>query len=924
MSRPYRSLAAALVLALTLCGVPEVGGDVDPHPIPGRATAAVPAPSVTYVHKISDITDFTGYGEYGYYFPLFGRTSWDDERKTDSGMVFYNPYGFGWEFDIRDGDRTFSPDAGPFGNCCSTKRIGVYTAGGNLGWDRFVLPNGLVGFAGTTVDEAARNNTNQSINRIEIGSGTPSSFCLRILQDSTNRRFDSDGTLTARARAGGRDHAASVPASDHTYDGSTDMYTFRYENLYFGDFIKIKFRGIDKDPGFSGILFDPVEACPDPPVAVMALGPGDGTRQLPEGETTSLPLTPGTASRVAEGDFDGNGTSDYVVSWDEAQPDGSRQSVYMNGHTWVGLHELPGHAYAVGDLDGNGQDDLAVDLGAAHALSVWMNASEWVEISSDRADVIETVDLDGNASQELVASFPGVGNPLKIYWNGASWSDLHPLEARDLDAGRIDDTGVEDLVASFDDGLWVYEDDTSWRPIHPVPPAITDVVDLNGNGQADVVATWPDAACGGEPCGIQVNYDAGGPDDWTQLHARTPNAFAAGDVDGSPQGDLMVSWEGGLPISTYLNDAGWVQNTADAASARSLAVRAFRCGDNLCQAGETSCDCPRDCPVVAGDGCCDGGEVSCTEPACPVVEGDGCCDYGATEVCESPDCICPEVTMGTWEGFRSHVYDHVAPAGRNRVLVFVVHGVRGDGMHVDGVHYGGQPMARVLQQQAHHNRHALVAIFYLGEVGIARAESRGRADFFVDWNGEPAPDRRRYESVFFFDADRGSPIGQYGSSSHTSQSYIQTALGLVEAGHMSFYAATHEDCVAWFPMRDYIPVHQGCGGRSSSVGVAYKDGHEATEWPGAWVTSSDAIVLGAVEIRRYWHGAFEPLEAPQCTDGVDNDEDGLVDFGADPECTDPLDDLERPLCGLGFELALLLPLLMATARRAHRSRPAPR
>jgi hypothetical protein len=97
---------------------------------------------------------------------------------------------------------------------------------------------------------------------------------------------------------------------------------------------------------------------------------------------------------------------------------------------------------------------------------------------------------------------------------------------------------------------------------------------------------------------------------------------------------------------------------------------------------------------------------------------------------------------------------------------------------------------------------------------------------------------------------------------------------------------------------------------------------------------------------------------PACADGVDNDQDGDVDHGADPGCSGPLGLLEgpacddgrdndldgkldwdggpsggvpdpqcagnplrasekpwQPACGLGFELALLLPLLRAARAR---------
>jgi uncharacterized membrane protein len=65
-------------------------------------------------------------------------------------------------------------------------------------------------------------------------------------------------------------------------------------------------------------------------------------------------------------------------------------------------------------------------------------------------------------------------------------------------------------------------------------------------------------------------------------------------------------------------------------------------------------------------------------------------------------------------------------------------------------------------------------------------------------------------------------------------------------------------------------------------------------------------------------------ESPQCSDGADNDGDNRLDWdGAgigtpDPQCTGPTVDKEAATrrCGLGFELALLLPLLGALRARA--------
>jgi hypothetical protein len=51
-----------------------------------------------------------------------------------------------------------------------------------------------------------------------------------------------------------------------------------------------------------------------------------------------------------------------------------------------------------------------------------------------------------------------------------------------------------------------------------------------------------------------------------------------------------------------------------------------------------------------------------------------------------------------------------------------------------------------------------------------------------------------------------------------------------------------------------------------------------------------------------------------CSDGVDNDGNGKIDFPADKNCSSVWDPTERRVCGLGFELALLAPLLARVRR----------
>jgi hypothetical protein len=250
----------------------------------GVPTALATTHAITHTQTDLDATDFQalGYGREGYYFPQFDGVSPATERPTFENMAFDPPSWASFQFDVTQPDRTFSLDAGlfsgdfndpldeaaPFGNPLVA---GVYTKGGQPAWDWFTLPDGAQGLSGAAVDEAADDNSNNSVNRIQLGVGTPSSFLLRIVVDNTNGEHDAAGRLRAR---GDTDNAEPVDVdadlSGLTFDGSTDVYSFRYDNFVVGDFIKIQLNsGVPGEaPSIGGIMFDVV---PEPSATLLGL-----------------------------------------------------------------------------------------------------------------------------------------------------------------------------------------------------------------------------------------------------------------------------------------------------------------------------------------------------------------------------------------------------------------------------------------------------------------------------------------------------------------------------------------------------------------------------------------------------------------------------------------------------------------------------
>ncbi|MHC4830136.1 MAG: hypothetical protein ACYTFT_07245, partial [Planctomycetota bacterium] len=274
--------------------------DVIQIQVAGLAPPPLPA-AVTYIGVDKDVTDFQfglDYGNAGYWFPLFDASSPRSDKPTQdkernglpgwAGPMTHMEIWELWNFP----QRTFSQD-GP-----------TRTKGGFPSWNFFTLPNGEHGLSGIVFDPHGEDNTSQTVNRIDLGPGTPSSFLLRVVVDNTDLRHNPINRIRARGEANG---VAIDPASFPSpgvagFNGIADVYTFRYDGFKDGDFIKIQFNGMpgstnNGGPGgssFAGLLFDLIPTAPAPtPTPTPAPTSTGSTGTTAPGSGSAI--TPGTS-----------------------------------------------------------------------------------------------------------------------------------------------------------------------------------------------------------------------------------------------------------------------------------------------------------------------------------------------------------------------------------------------------------------------------------------------------------------------------------------------------------------------------------------------------------------------------------------------------------------------------------------------------
>ena len=233
------------------------------YPLLEELSASGGVPTITYLGRVDDISDYRGIGKEGYWFPGFSCPVYEYEQPTNfseaNGLEgsWAGPLKHIQRTDLKDYvNRTFSQD-GPCSVICGndmTHQFNVIT-----------LPKGQTGGSGIIVDPAAADNSNNSINRIALGYGTPSSFVLSIMVDNCNGQHSSINRIAARGETqeGEPIEPDTTPSlDDKAFNGTPDLYKWLFQGFKSGDYIKVKLNGqagsVKQGGGasFGGLLFD--------------------------------------------------------------------------------------------------------------------------------------------------------------------------------------------------------------------------------------------------------------------------------------------------------------------------------------------------------------------------------------------------------------------------------------------------------------------------------------------------------------------------------------------------------------------------------------------------------------------------------------------------------------------------------------------
>ena len=223
-------------------------------------------------------------------------------------------------------------------------------------------------------------------------------------------------------------------------------------------------------------------------------------------------------SRHAVGDFDGDGA-------DEAAVDFGTAGIYLyNGGSWTQLSGVNPESLVAGDVDGDSAAELLADMGP---IGLWLwNAGAWNQLSGLNVERMAAGDVDADGAEEVVGDFGTVGLWL---WNAGTWSQLSGLNADYVECANLDGSGGEEIIGDFGaTGLWIWNTG-AWTQLSGVDADYIAFGDTNGLAGDELAGDFGST-------GLWLWSHTSG---WLQLSGVNADYMITGDVDGNGDDELF-------------------------------------------------------------------------------------------------------------------------------------------------------------------------------------------------------------------------------------------------------------------------------------------------------------------------------------------------------------------------------------------------
>ncbi len=195
--------------------------------------------------------------------------------------------------------------------------------------------------------------------------------------------------------------------------------------------------------------------------------------------------------------------------------------------------------HTVGDFDGDGAAELAVDFGATGA---WLyNGGSWSQLTAANPESLVAADVDGDSVDEILADLGGGGLWL---WNAGAWNQLSGVNVDSLAAGDVDVDGADEVVGDFGAvGLWL-NNGGAWTQLSGVNVEQVTVANVNGLDGDEIIGDFG-------AVGLWL-WNGGA---WTQLSGVNADYMTSGDWAG---GTYLVGDFGALGLWLWQGGA-WTQ-----------------------------------------------------------------------------------------------------------------------------------------------------------------------------------------------------------------------------------------------------------------------------------------------------------------------------------------------------------------------------